>query len=84
MARYLVMVMRKPTFDVALAPAHNAFLDALRAQQRIELSGPFTDKTGGAYLLRAASLAEAVDIAHSDPLHVERASTVTVHEWNAV
>jgi len=84
MARYLVMVMRKPTFDVALAPAHNAFLDALRAQQRIELSGPFTDKTGGAYLLRAASLAEAVDIAHSDPLHVEGASTVTVHEWNAV
>jgi uncharacterized protein len=83
MKRYLVLAMRKPNFDIAVVPAHNVFLDALRAEQRLELSGPFTDKSGGAYLLRADSLDEAIAIAHRDPLHVEDVSAITVHEWNA-
>lgn len=81
--RYIVLVMRNPGFDASLIEAHLRFIDDLRAQRRIELSGGFGDRSGGAYLLRADSLDEARALAERDPLHVRRASTITVHEWNA-
>ena len=83
MNRYLVLVMRNPGFDASRIEAHMQFLAGLRAHDRIELSGGFSDKSGGAYLLRAESIADARAIAEGDPLHIERASTITVHEWNA-
>jgi uncharacterized protein YciI len=83
MNRYLVMVMRRPGFDVSLVESHRQFLAELRAADRIELSGGFSDKSGGAYLLRADSLEEATAIARRDPLHLARASQVTVYEWSA-
>jgi len=84
MNRYLVMVMRRPTFDPAAVPLHREFLEALRAQGRNELSGPFGDKSGGAYLLRAESLDEARAIAHRDPCHTSGGWEITLHEWLAV
>lgn len=83
MNRYLILVMRNPTFDPALVEAHLRFIDDLRAQERVELSGGFSDQSGGAWLLRATSLAEATAIAERDPLHLHGASTITIHEWNA-
>lgn len=80
---YLVMVMRRPQFDPAVVPAHNRFLDELRADGRLERSGPFADKSGGAYLLRAADLDEARAIAYRDPTHVSGGWDVTVYEWQA-
>ena len=80
---YLILAMRRPQFDPAVVPAHNQFLDDLRAQQRVERSGPFSDKSGGAYLLRAADLAEARAIAHRDPAHVSGGWDLTVYEWLA-
>ena len=80
---YLVMVMRRPQFDPAVVPAHQRFLDELRAQGRVERSGPFGDKSGGAYLLRAADQAEAQAIAARDPAHVSGGWNVTVYEWQA-
>lgn len=81
--RYLVLVMRNPGFDTSLIDAHLRFIDDLRTQQRIELSGGFGDRSGGAYILRADSLSDARALAERDPLHVQRASTITVHEWSA-
>lgn len=83
MNRYLVLVMRTPTFDAALIEPHRRFLAALREQGQIELAGAFADASGGAYLLRAASMDEAAAIAHGDPLHATGASLVRIHEWNA-
>lgn len=83
MNRYLVIVMRRPSFDPAVVPLHREFLETLRAQGRNELSGPFGDKSGGAYLLRAASFDEALTIAHRDPCHTSGGWEVTVHEWHA-
>lgn len=83
MKRYLVMVMRTPAFDPGLGPAHRAFLDGLRDQGVLELAGPFADRSGGAYLMRAATLEQAEATARLDPLHVHGASAVTVHEWDA-
>jgi uncharacterized protein YciI len=83
MNRYLVLVMRNPGFDVALVDAHRDFLASLRERGAIELAGGFGDRSGGAYLLRAASMDEAQATALLDPLHLARASTITVYEWNA-
>lgn len=83
MNRYLVLVMREPDFDLSLVDAHMQFIAGLRDADRIELSGGFGDKSGGAYLLRADSLDEATAIAQRDPLHLQRASRVSVHEWLA-
>jgi len=81
--RFLVLTERLPAFDPAAIAPHYAFLARLRAERRIELAGPFADKTGGAYLLRAASAAEAETLAHGDPLHLTGSSRITVREWEA-
>ena len=83
MNRYLVLTARKPTFDPAVIEPHYAFLDVLRKRGQLELAGPFTDKTGGAYLLRVEDMAAAEEIAFSDPVHTSGSSVVSVHEWNA-
>ena len=81
--KYLVLTIRRPDFDPEVVPVHYRFLDDLRAQGLLEQAGPFTDRSGGAYVVRAGSLEEARRLAEQDPLHLERCSTVTVHEWDA-
>ena len=83
MNRYLVMAMRRPHFDPAIVQPHKDFLEGLRAGGRLELAGGFSDKTGGAYLMLAHSLDEAVTIAHQDPAHTSGGWDITVYEWQA-
>lgn len=83
MLRCLITTFRTPQFDPSVIEAHYAFLDVLRGQGQLELAGPFTDKSGGAYVIRAANLEEAKTIAFSDPVHTSKSSIVTVYEWNA-
>nr|WP_298123372.1 YciI family protein [uncultured Pseudoxanthomonas sp.] len=83
MTRYLVMAMRRPSFDDAVIAPHLAFLDELRAAGQLELTGGFSDRTGGAYVLvNVASLDEAKAIAARDPLALTGTSDLTVYEWN--
>lgn len=82
MKRYLVLTMRTPRFDPAVIAAHYSHLDALRAQGILESFGPFTDKSGGAYLLRAESLEQAHALAFADPVHLTGSSDVSVREWD--
>lgn len=81
--KYLVITMRGPKFDPEAIPAHYEFLDGLRDQALLEQAGPFTDRSGGAYVLRANSLDEARRTAERDPLNLSGSSTITVHEWDA-
>jgi uncharacterized protein len=83
MFRYLVTTFRTPQFQTSVIDDHYAFLDRLRQEGRLEIAGPFTDKSGGAYLIRAANLEEARALAFSDPVHTTKSSIVTVYEWNA-
>src|SRR5690348_9561650 len=83
MKRYLVLTLRTPRFDPAVIEAHYSHLEALQEQGALEAFGPFTDKSGGAYLVRAESLDEARAMAYSDPMHVSGSSKVIVYEWNA-
>jgi uncharacterized protein YciI len=78
---YLVVVVRTPAFKASAGDAHQAFLAEVIANGQLEMTGPFTDGSGGAYLLRAPDLAAATAIAHRDPLHTSGSSTLTVHEW---
>ncbi len=84
MNRYLVLLMRRPQLDPAVVPLHQQFLDELREQGRNEMNGPFGDKSGGAYVLRAASLAEALPIVPRDPTPTSGGWDITVHEWLTV
>ena len=83
MNRYLVIAIRRADFDPAVVPLHMQFLDDLRAEGRIELSGPFSDKSGGAYLMAADDLAHAQTIAHADPAHISGGWDITLYEWAA-
>ncbi|HZV24113.1 MAG TPA: YciI family protein [Luteimonas sp.] len=83
MKRYLVLTLRRPQFDPAVIAPHYAHLDRLRERGQLELAGPFTDASGGAYLLRADDLASAQALAQADPLHLTGASDVRVYEWSA-
>ncbi|MCC4618860.1 YciI family protein [Xanthomonas cassavae CFBP 4642] len=79
---YLVLAMRLPSFDDAAIQPHRNFLDALRAQGRLHLTGGFTDGSGGAYVLcNVDTLAQAQAIVATDPLATLQASELTVHEW---
>ncbi|MBB3807387.1 uncharacterized protein YciI [Xanthomonas arboricola] len=81
--RYLVLAMRNPQFPADVVAPHRAFLDALRAAGQLELTGGFSDGSGGAYVLvNVQGLAQAQQIVASDPLVLRGASTLTVHEWN--
>ncbi|GAB2559969.1 YciI family protein [Rhodanobacter koreensis] len=83
MNRYLVILLRKPHVDPAMVSAHRDFLAELRAQGRNEMNGPFGDGSGGAYLLRANDLDEAMAIVQRDPAHTSGGWEITVHEWQA-
>lgn len=81
--RYLVMAMRKPRFSEEVVAPHLAYLDGLRLAGKLEMTGGFSDKSGGAYVLNVESLVEAQHIAADDPLATSDSSTLTVYEWNA-
>jgi len=81
--RYLVIAMRRPSFDDAVIAPHLAFLDELRAAGQLDMTGGFSDRSGGAYVLvNVASLDEAKAIAARDPLTLTGTSDLTVYEWN--
>ncbi|WP_066096266.1 YciI family protein [Xanthomonas massiliensis] len=83
MTHYLVLAMRKPGFDTAVVAPHLAFLDDLRTRGLLELTGGFSDGSGGAYLLKdVGSLEQAKAIVAADPLAIHGSSDLTVHEWN--
>lgn len=81
MNRYLLITTRTPQFNPDDIPGHYAHLEMLKHQGQLELYGPFSDSTGGAYLIRASSLEEASAIGLADPLVKSGSSTVTVKEW---
>ena len=81
--KYLVLTLRGPEFDPQVIPAHYEFLTQLRNDSVLEQAGPFTDNSGGAYVLKADSLDEAVALAEQDPLYLRNCSTIIVREWDA-
>jgi uncharacterized protein YciI len=80
---YLVMVTRTPDFRDEVGVEHARFLDEVRARGQLLLTGGFTDKSGGAYVLQdIADLAAAQALVDSDPLLVHGSATARIHEWS--
>ncbi|MEG2803507.1 YciI family protein [Stenotrophomonas sp.] len=80
---YLVLVTRTPAFSDDAAAEHVRFLDQLRAQGQLVLTGGFSDKSGGAYVLQdVADLAAAQALVDTDPLLLRGSATARIHEWN--
>ncbi|MBD9534571.1 hypothetical protein IB227_01735 [Stenotrophomonas sp. STM01] len=83
MKLYLVLAMRKPSFDDAVIAPHIAFLNALDAKDQLHLTGGFSDGTGGAYVLKNIETLEAAKaIVAADPLALHGSSELIIHEWN--
>lgn len=83
MKLYLVLAIRKPSFDDAVIAPHKAFLDALSADDQLHLTGGFSDGTGGAYVLKNVDTLDAAKaIVATDPLAIHGSSELTIHEWN--
>ena len=83
MKLYLVLAMRKPSFDDAVIAPHKAFLDVLSGKDQLHLTGGFSDGTGGAYVLKNVDTLDAAKaIVASDPLAIRGSSELTIHEWN--
>lgn len=80
---YLVMVTRTPGFTDHAAAEHVRFLDDVRARDQLLITGGFTDKSGGAYVLHNVADRDAAQaIVDADPLLVLGGATATVHEWS--
>lgn len=80
---YLIVTLRTENFTTDILPAHFEYLEKLREAEILKLSGPFTDKTGGAYLVTCENAAAAEKVAALDPLISSGASAATVREWAA-
>ncbi|AKG36722.1 hypothetical protein VK70_21210 [Paenibacillus durus ATCC 35681] len=79
--KYLLITARTEHFNPEDIAGHYEHLDRLKKEGCLEMYGPFSDATGGAYLISASSLAEAEEIGNADPLIRRGSSTVTVKEW---
>jgi uncharacterized protein YciI len=81
MNHYLLITTRSDQFDTNDIQGHYDHLDRLKSAGQLELYGPFTDATGGAYLIKASSLEEATLIGNSDQLIKNGSSTLAIKEW---
>lgn len=80
---YLVLVKRTPAFSDDVGAEHVRFLDEVRARGQLLLTGGFSDKSGGAYVLQdVPDLAAAQALVDTDPLLVRGSATASIHEWN--
>lgn len=80
---YLVTVLRTAHFQQTAIAPHQTFLQGLRQAGFLQLAGPFTDQSGGAYLLQAESLSAAIALVQQDPLVLTGSSELKVYEWQA-
>lgn len=76
----LTIVIDRAIYEPNL-PDHFDYLAALKADGRLLLSGPVTDRTGGFVLLRADSLEQAHALAQADPLVARGLDRYEVREW---
>jgi uncharacterized protein YciI len=78
---YLLITTRTDAFDANDIKGHYDHLERLKSEGLLELYGPFSDTTGGAYLVKASSLDEATAIGYLDPLIKNGSSTLVIKEW---
>jgi uncharacterized protein len=82
MAYYAAILhMEKPELNQEYRQAHLDYLQALVAQGKVHLKGPFLDGAGGMVIYKADSLEEAQTLAGEDPYVTEGVRRLELHEW---
>lgn len=83
MKKYLVFIERKETFTGNSIPEHRTFIQNLRVSEALISAGGFSDQSGGAYIVQADNLDQALEMVQKDPMYQEGACTYKVKEWLA-
>ncbi|WP_462411564.1 YciI family protein [Neobacillus sp. Marseille-QA0830] len=81
MKKYLVITNRTEKFNTEYIQPHYDFLNQLKANHQLEMYGPFSDETGGAYIMTEQSLEQATKLASLDPLVLSGSSSIIIKEW---
>ncbi len=80
---YLLEPITERSIKTPIVPEHLAHLDNLRTKGILVVSGGFEDRSGGLVALNAENLAEAEEIANSDPFILHKVDRIVwVKEWN--
>jgi uncharacterized protein YciI len=80
-------VAQSPQDVQAVLPQHLEYQKEMEETGRLFLAGPLSDLTGeemsggGLIIYRASSMAEARELADSDPMHNSGARTYTLRRW---
>jgi uncharacterized protein YciI len=86
---YLIVYKAGPAWK-ADAPSndrlrdHGRYMFGLYQKKALRMGGPFTDITGGAALIEAASLADAQAVVDADPAVTSKLFVAEVHSWSHV
>jgi uncharacterized protein YciI len=86
---YLIVYKAGPAWK-ADAPSndqlrdHGRYMFGLYQKKALRMGGPFTDVTGGAALIEAASLADAQAVVDADPAVTSKLFVAEVHSWSHV
>lgn len=86
---YLIVYKAGPAWKADAAPndqlrEHGRYMFGLHQKKALKMGGPFTDTTGGAALIEAASLAEAQAVVDADPAVTSKIFVAEVHGWSHV
>ncbi|NIH86514.1 YciI family protein [Amycolatopsis granulosa] len=83
MAWFLVQTVYDQGKYAEVRPRHREYLKKLADKGTVAVAGPFTDDTGGAYLMQAANADTLQELLDADPYIAEGAlESYTVREIN--
>ncbi|WP_240420698.1 YciI family protein [Paenibacillus periandrae] len=82
--RYFIVFAKllKPEIAPTVAPAHMAYMIALREAGTVIAHGRLLDGWGGVAVYRAESINEVQELVNKDPFIVEGIRSAEVHEWD--
>lgn len=86
---YLIVYKAGPAWRTDAPPNdqlrdHGRYMFGLHQKKALKMGGPFTDTTGGAALIEAASLADAQAVVDADPAVTSKIFVAEVHSWSHV
>jgi uncharacterized protein YciI len=86
---YLIVYRAGPAWKADAPPNdqlrdHGRYMFGLYQKKALRMGGPFTDTTGGAALIEAASLADARAVVDADPAVTSKLFVAEVHSWSHV
>ncbi|GAK12184.1 YciI family protein [Geomicrobium sp. JCM 19039] len=81
LSTFIVWIERKPSFSGDTIAGHRDFISQLKENGLLVFAGPFSDQTGGAYVIKAASLESVKSLIGNDPMNNEDC-IYEVKEWN--